>query len=557
MRRETRVSLFGLVLFLSLVAAAGPASAECIERGSLELCADTDGFYVDIDRASAVLDFGDVPVGDRRTFELQVTNRGDETVAVADVGIRDDRAGAFSTDAPSRLSLAPGQQESVSIAFEPVEPGNASARLGFLRGDRAGSIDLLGAGTVPSPELSLSPRTLAFADAPVGQTTTKSVTFENAGEGPLEVTGVEVTGDDAFSVRGETQVRIAPGERHEVQVAYAREGPTPASATVEIRSNDPEAPIRTVYASSAPVTTSVEREDGRTRVEMEVAEVPAGESVEMAIPDDGADEDFELERMGVTPAADGAMSMTMTTSADSLDTSPAFEPGDGTTPMGWFSVDHSMPNADIEQVTYTYRVSTDRLAEMDSSPEDVSLFRFEDDGWVAKETSVVRRGDGFALLQTTAAGMSEWTAAARRPRLNVTDSSVSLRTATTDEAVTIQVFVENTGGTDGVYDARLLLNGETVERRERTVPDGGTVAVNFERTFGQPGQYAVRVNDVFVGQVNVSAADGSAAVRTDGSPAGNGQPAGDGGGGGSIPVLPVGVALVALAGVGLWYYLAE
>lgn len=557
MRSEARVSFVATVLLVGLVAVAAPASAECIERGSLELCADTDGFYVDVERASAVLDFGEVAVGEERTFELTVTNLGEETIGVRDVGISGDDAGAFSVDAGTGFSLAPGQQRSFPLTYAPGEAGNASATLDFQRGDRAGSIDLLGSATAPPPELSLSSSTLAFADAPVGQTTTKSVTLANVGEGPLEVSGVELTGDDAFSVRGETQVRIAPGERHEIRVAYARVSESPASATVEIRSNDPAAPIRTVFASSAPVTATVEREDGRTHMEMEVAEVPAGESVEMAIPDDGADEDFELERMGITPATDGPMSMTMTTSADSLDTSPAFEPGDGTTPLGWFSVEHSMPNADVEQVTYTYRVSTDRLAEMDSSPEDVTLFRFEDGDWVSKETSVVRETEGYALLQTTADGMSEWTAAARRPRLNVTDSSVNLRTATTEEAVTIQVFVSNTGGTDGVYDAQLLLNGETVDRRERTVPDGGTVAVTFERTFGEPGTYSVRVNDVFVGQVNVSAADGSAAVRTDGTPPGDGQPAEDGGGGASIPVLPVGVALVAVAGVGIWYYLTQ
>ncbi len=275
----------------------------------------------------------------------------------------------------------------------------------------------------------------------------------------------------------------------------------------------------------------------------------------------------ELTGLSVTPAVDTSFTLDLVESPEPLDTSPDFEPGDGTTPLSYMSVEHSIGNANIEEVAITYRVDSESLEAMDSSPEDVSLYRHDGESWNEHPTQVVEMEDGDAILQTTAEGLSEWTAAAKRPRFNVTDTAVDVQAATTDEEITIQVFVANTGGTDGVYDAELLLNDETVDRVERTVPDGGTVALNFERTFDQPGLYEVQVNDVFVGEVNISAVEESVDVETasgdDGQlqavEAADRQVADETpeAGGKSLPVLPLGLVLVFVAGLGVWGYLTR
>ncbi len=309
------------------------------------------------------------------------------------------------------------------------------------------------------------------------------------------------------------------------------------------------------------------QENGQTQVQATVQNAQGGEPVEMQVSSDAeADVDpdtapAQLTSVSITPASDATFSLEITESPEPLDSSPEFNLGDGTTPVSYLSVEHSLPNTEIDQASMTYRVSEQSLEAMDSSPEDVSMYRYDGDSWSEQPTQVVGMDDGAAILQTTADGLSEWTAAAKRPRLNVTDTQVSVQAATTEEEVTIQVFVTNTGGTDGVYEAELLLNDDTVDQTERTVPDGGTVAVNFERTFGQPGLYEVQVNDVFVGEVNISAADESVDVETAANASIEAQEPANAsdanGGGGGFPVLPAGIVLVLAAALGVWLYMTR
>lgn len=308
------------------------------------------------------------------------------------------------------------------------------------------------------------------------------------------------------------------------------------------------------------VTSSQEGDETQTSATVQNAQ--GGEAVTVDVPSEGDPGPVETTSVSVTPAADADFSIDITTSPTPLDTSPTFDLADGTAPIGYVSVEHTLPNADIQQATFTHRVEIDAIEAAGSSPEDVSMYRYDGGSWSEQPTQLVGTDDGEAILQTTTDALSEWTVAAKRPRLNITDTAIDLQAATTDEAVTIQVFVSNTGGTDGVYEAELVLNQEVVQQRERTVPDGGTVALTFERTFDQPGIYEVRVNDVTVGEVNISAADESVAVDTEAGEGqvaadGDGSQQGDGAGDGGLPVLPLGVALVLVAGVALWGYLTR
>jgi len=142
-----------------------------------------------------------------------------------------------------------------------------------------------------------------------------------------------------------------------------------------------------------------------------------------------------------------------------------------------------------------------------SGPEDVSLYRFNETrgAWVPAETQVIGRDDGRVVFSGVGDRFSEWTVAIQRPEFNVTETGIDVGTATTEDEIVIQVFVTNTGGTEGTYEADLLTNQEVVDTKEATVPEGGTVLVTFLRTFSRPGLYRVQVNDVPVGEVDISA----------------------------------------------------
>jgi hypothetical protein len=121
-----------------------------------------------------------------------------------------------------------------------------------------------------------------------------------------------------------------------------------------------------------------------------------------------------------------------------------------------------MDNEDIEEVQFRFRITERRLDEMDVSPENVALYRFNETTgeWVEHATEFLGMKNGSARFRTTADGASEWTAAAKRPDLDITDTSIDVRAATTADEITIQVFVTNTGGAEGNYEAQLLANEE-------------------------------------------------------------------------------------------------
>jgi hypothetical protein len=66
------------------------------------------------------------------------------------------------------------------------------------------------------------------------------------------------------------------------------------------------------------------------------------------------------------------------------------------------------------------------------------------------------------------------------------------------ETMTVTARVENTGGTEGRYEASLRINGTTVDTVSGTVASNGTELVDLEHRFVLPGQYALGVDGTTV-----------------------------------------------------------
>lgn len=93
-----------------------------------------------------------------------------------------------------------------------------------------------------------------------------------------------------------------------------------------------------------------------------------------------------------------------------------------------------------------------------------------------------------------------------RPRLTVVDASVSETTLYPDETLEITGRVENEGDRAGTFYAELRVDGVIVETQEVAIPAGDTESVTFTRTFDEPGEYELGVNDVSAGTVLVELA---------------------------------------------------
>ena len=479
------------------------------------------GDGVSVDRESGTIDFGEQRVGQEGRVELVVRNAGGGTLEIESTAAGESE---HFDGQPDTLELEGGESETISLVYAPEASGEhvAAFQLETNIPGQGPRYNVTGSAT-PPPEINVEPAGINFDDAEVGETVTETVTVENQGEGTLDVRRADVRGDSAFTVRNGGEFTLESGEQRELTVEFTPESEEPQSTSLVVTSNDPTNPNTVVYVTSSNVEATVEvDEENRLRTQAVARNSSPENPAQIAIPDPVEDESYETDSVSVTPETETDVAVNVTTSSKPLETTPDDEQGlgNGTEQLGNVSVDANLANDDIREVEFRTRVDTAELAELQSDAGNVSLYRYneEREEWVEKETEVVGQRNGKTILQTSADGASEWTAAAKAPAFDITETNIDVTATTVDDEVTIEVLVTNTGGTDGSYEAELLLDEEIVDQQERTVPNDGTVGINFERSFENPGLYTVQVNDVFVGEVNVSAATEEATVQeTDGT----------------------------------------
>jgi hypothetical protein len=94
-----------------------------------------------------------------------------------------------------------------------------------------------------APNISVNPDRVLFNTLQAGESEIFQVTVENRGEGPLLVTGIQITGQNAnvFSIADGylgQPIEILPGEDHALTLLHESEGDLSASGTLRLTHND-------------------------------------------------------------------------------------------------------------------------------------------------------------------------------------------------------------------------------------------------------------------------------------------------------------------------------
>jgi hypothetical protein len=392
-------------------------------------------------------------------------------------------------------------------------------------------LDIESAGTAASPELTVTPESIRFEDAAVNETATETLTVENTGGEPFELRRATLTQwPGELSFEESLPLELTPGETQTATLNFSPEQPEIRATTLVFVGDQPS--LRDVVSvSSGNVETEVTVDSNQTRVDVSVRDARANERLNISMPAerDSDDEGFRTEGIGVIPNEDADIDMEVTASNEALETTPESTAGltSNAAQLGNLSIDLSLSDEQTDSVEITTRIDRERLATLDSDPGNVSLYRFNEtaDRWVAQKTTVIERAEEFVRVRGSADHASEWTAAAARPDFDITRSDVNVDVATVDETVTIDVFVENTGETEGTYIADLLLNGDIVDSKESVIAEGGETLFGFERSFAQPGNYEVQVNEEQIAEIEVTEDETVEAETEDDSS----DPAGDAG----------------------------
>jgi len=397
---------------------------------------------------------------------------------------------------------------------------------------------------------------------------TRTVTVGSVGTGALSVGPVSLDGNaSAFRV-GSYDSTVASGNATEIPVEHVGSGgenatlsvwtdaPTLERAAIALRGPTPDP------TNGTDISVTVGETANRTRMDLAVRNVSAGETVSMSMPGTDAEQnatDVVVENMSMTAAKDGDLNMSLEAGANVAASMPGMN-ATGVEPLGFFSIEHSWSDAALDRATLTVRVNRSRVDALpDIDPESVALYRHTDAGWTEERTTYLGASERFYRYRVVADGYSDWATAGKRPAFQIVETGINVTSSVErSDPIEVAVRIRNDGGADGDYLTQLWLNDTVVEDRAVSIAAGGTGQVIFQQTLGRVGTYEVRVNDVTVDRIEVEPAETAGATGDEPiGPDADGTTAGPSDGGGGLPpsaLLVGGIVFVGLTGLALFGY---
>ncbi len=165
---------------------------------------------------------------------VNVSNTGDGVLTIRGIGVSGGASGDFGQSSNCVRVLQPGAACSISVSFTPHGYGARPATLTLFDDGPGGSqsVALHGLGTAPRALLSGS--YLNFGGASVGNTSApQSIVLFNAGNGPLSISGVNLSGAD-FSLSNACGSSLDAGASCRITVFFQPQGQGPHSGQVTV-----------------------------------------------------------------------------------------------------------------------------------------------------------------------------------------------------------------------------------------------------------------------------------------------------------------------------------
>jgi len=187
--------------------------------------------YCILEVSPSSLDLGEVPPGGQSTRALTISNLGGDACHISGLGLvpSSDPWFVLGPQVPSAWVVDPGQQSTVTVAFNPATASVPLARTGtlaFANDDPSrGRVDVPLFGRILTHcTLAVAPNAIDFGHVALDTTATGSMAITNVGDGACEIGGIVVAkGSDAqFSLApGQTDLlALAPGESQSIAIVF-------------------------------------------------------------------------------------------------------------------------------------------------------------------------------------------------------------------------------------------------------------------------------------------------------------------------------------------------
>ncbi len=194
------------------------------------------------------LDFGRVPLGERKALTVTLANQGEAALSLDQVRL-ETSTGAFSLESVLPKTLGPNASLDVVVIFLPNVPELSLGSIRLTTNDEASPslrIPLRGVGILPrltaiypGPSCPGESSSSALGKVAVGNSVVRTVVLEANGDSAVTLTEVnlETTSSPEWTLQMPENLRIEPGQRVEVGVRFAPADFGVESATLLVRSD--------------------------------------------------------------------------------------------------------------------------------------------------------------------------------------------------------------------------------------------------------------------------------------------------------------------------------
>ena len=182
--------------------------------------------------------FGEVAVGEEKTIELTVTNRGEALLQIS--AVNSDNA-QFTVDS-TEFAVTAQNTKIIHVTFAPQNEGEVSAHLTIISNDENNqefTIPLVGVGKVLSaPYLVYDKTELNFGKIQQGDTLQKFILLQNFGDRTLKVFNF-YNNDTTFQILASDTIRIEKEQSYYLWVKFAPQDTMQHNDALNFATNDP------------------------------------------------------------------------------------------------------------------------------------------------------------------------------------------------------------------------------------------------------------------------------------------------------------------------------
>jgi hypothetical protein len=183
-------------------------------------------------------DYGDVMLGDSPDQTFTVSNLGNVAFSITEISISGDSDFSIQSEETS-FTLDPGQTQDILVRFAPESMGEKTGTLCIANSvDVQTPLEIMLQGNGIMPDIVVEPASWDGGDVLVGEYSDQAFTVSNPGNSLLDVTAVNLTGDNDFSIQnGGESFNLNPGETHNIVIRFAPVSFGAKSATLRITNN--------------------------------------------------------------------------------------------------------------------------------------------------------------------------------------------------------------------------------------------------------------------------------------------------------------------------------